>query len=364
MRWMASALLRACVSVATCEPSYCSLSFDQVPVRPASPLPRQAMAPKFAGTRRTSAGGSAGSSSAPTPRVAKIPKLEISMTLTALPFGNRACYVSEHFAELGCTAWVLDLNAPATKIYDASPLFQEYLRTENVKNKDFPGTLEDLQSFGMVHICGTKPKYYRLLFVDNDADGFRDGYWLMRGFVEFLCCSPTHSKKLGTLAFRVINCTKHPTVNFDVKMNSTLTLTTTVSSPSQLSMHPCELRHPDRRGYAHLSFLAAPPDVAAEVRPTLSEEDDGVVWIPQFTGCWWGVRTVLQESGFQDITEEGTLYAKKIFQASAVTAGSGQRWLENFLAAMEETPMLVTCPPDMTDFQAALDLPHIQLQRA
>ena len=185
------------------------------------------MAPKFAGARRSSGAGSASSSArAPTPRVAKVAKLEISMTLTALPFGNNASYVAESLADSACSVWVLDVNAAATKVYDASPLFVEYLKLENQKNQDFPGTLDDLVNFGMVHISGAKPKYYRLLFVDNDAAGFRDGYWLMRGFVEFLTCAPTHKKNLATLALHVVNCTKHPMVNFDVKMNESLTLTT------------------------------------------------------------------------------------------------------------------------------------------
>ena len=126
---------------------------------------------------------------------------------------------------------------------------------------------------------------------------------------------------------------------------------------------PCELRHPDRRGYAHLSFHAAPEDVVEEVRPRLADEDDGPLYIPQFTGCWWGLRDVLRKAGFEDVTEEGLTFARKTFQAAAVTENGGQPWLQAFIQALAETPLLVTFEPSMKLFKNLLDLPYVLQQQ-
>eukprot|EP00439_Symbiodinium_sp_Y106_P021413 s8297_g2.t1 len=318
------------------------------------------MAPKFGASRRDSASSS---SRAPTPRVAKIAKVDVSMTLSALPFGLNGSYVSEGMSNTACHVWILDLNAPATKVYDGSVQWAEHLKCEHRKTNSHPVSSEDLANFGMAHICGTKPNYLRFLFSDNGADGWRDAFWLFRGFVEFLCVAPSHAKKLQNLTLRVPNCTSLPMVNFDVKMNTALTLTTILSTSEYLTHHPCELRHPDRRGYAHLSFHAAPEDVVEEVRPRLADEDDGPLYIPQFTGCWWGLRDVLREAGFEDVTEEGLTFARKTFQAAAVTEKGGQAWLQAFIQALAETPLLVTFEPSMKLFKNLLDLPYVLQQQ-
>ena len=174
---------------------------------------------------------------------------------------------------------------------------------------------------------------------------------------------PPHAKKLQNLTLRVTNCTSLPMVNFDVKMNTALMLTTILSTSEYLAHHPCELRHPDRRGYAHLSFHAAPEDVVEEVRPRLADEDDGPLYISQFTGCWWGLRDVLREAGFEDVTEEGLTFARKTFQAAAVTEKGGQAWLQAFIQALAETPLLVTFEPSMKLFKNLLDLPYVLQQQ-
>ena len=234
------------------------------------------------------------------------------MTLSNLPFGLNGSYVSESMSNTACHVWILDLNGPATKVYGGSVQWAEHLKCEHRKTNSHPVSSEDLANFGMAHICGTKPNYLRFLFSDNGADGWRDAFWQFRGFVEFLCAAPSHAKKLQNLTLRVTNCTSLPMVNFDVKMNTALMLTTILSTSEYLAHHPCELRHPDRRGYAHLSFYAAPEDVVEEVRPRLADEDDGPLYIPQFTGCWRGLRDVLREAGFEDVTEEGLTFARKL----------------------------------------------------
>ena len=130
------------------------------------------MAPKFGASRRDSASSS---SRAPTPRVEKIAKVDVSMTLSALPFGLNGSYVSEGMSNTACHVWILDLNAPATKVYDGSVQWAEYLKCEHRKTNSHPVSSEDLANFGMAHICGTKPNYLRFLFSDKTGGAMPSG---------------------------------------------------------------------------------------------------------------------------------------------------------------------------------------------
>ena len=93
-------------------------------------LPARAcsMAPKFRASRHASASSS---SRAPTPRVEKIAQVDVSMTLSNLPFGLNGSYVSESMSDTACHVWILDLNAAATKVYDGSVQWAEYLKCEH-----------------------------------------------------------------------------------------------------------------------------------------------------------------------------------------------------------------------------------------
>ena len=136
-------------------------------------------------------------------------------------------------------------------------------------------------------------------------------------------------------------------VNFDVKLNTALTLTTILST----SEIPANFAIQIGVAMPIFSFHAAPEDVVEEVRPRLADEDDGPLYIPQFTGCWWGLRDVLRKAGFEDVTEEGLTFARKTFQAAAVTENGGQPWLQAFIQALAEIPLLVTFEPSMKFFK-------------
>ena len=311
------------------------------------------MAPKFGGKRRTS---NTGSASIPTPKVAKLQKAEMSMTLTALPYGSVAHYVHDSFSDTPLTVFVLDINASATRVYDATPLFASYLRTEAASTSEFPATLQDLANFGLLWACQPKPQYFRLLYADNGADGFANAFALLRGFVNFLAAQPAHKTKLSSMTLNFCNGTQYSTEGFAA--DSTVPIR--ICDPQHIDLHPCALKHPDRRGHATLLFHEASSDITTTLEGELLADckADVPILVPQFTGYWWGLRTVLRDNGFEELEEQE---GKKIFQASPVSTKNGGDWLATFLTSIGGAPLNVYLKPGLAPaFEALLDRPSIQ----
>lgn len=311
------------------------------------------MAPKFAGKRRSSG---AGSPAIPAPKMSKLQKTEVSMTVTALPYGSVGRYVHDTFSDTPLTLFVLDVNAAVTRVYDATPLFQGYLRAEAATSTEFPATLQDLANFGLLWSCQPKPQYFRLLYTDNGVEGFSNAWALLRGFLNYLATHPAHKSKLASLTVDVYNATEHSTEGFGT--DSAVPIR--ICDPQSIDLHPCSLKHPDRRGHATLYLRQASEDITSGLEGALLAEykADVPILVPQFMGYWWGLKTVLRDNGFEEDAGEDQ---KKIFQAPPVSTKSGAAWLESFINSLANTPLVVFLKPKLAPaFEALLDKPSIQ----
>lgn len=310
--------------------------------------------------RRESLGS--GSGGAPSPRIVKCQKKEMVMTLTAVPFSKNGQFQSDAFGPTAVTAWVLEPNSSITKLYDMNPLFTAFLASQHRSNTAMPRDIDDLSNFGMLWTSTGKPSWFRILYVDDGEAGFKNGFLLMRDFVQTVATTPAHSKRLSGLKIKIHNQTEHSTDGFGSAAEDGH-ITFEVHGDNAPCIHPTDLKHPDRRGFPTLRLQPAPADfdVSAELtHEALSDAKSGkAVMIPQYEGTWFHVRTILREAGFEDTNP--TSNSNKMWQAPAITESSGQEWLKSFLDDLQETPLVACIPKDVPKLEALLTKPWTNL---
>ena len=316
--------------------------------------------------RRESLGASSGG--VPSPRVVKSQKKDMAMTLTAVPFGKNGQFQSDVFGPTVVTAWVLETNSTTTKLYDLNPLFTSFLASQHRENKDLPKDIEDLSNYGMLWASTGKPHWYRILFTDDNEAGFQNGFLILRNFLQVVATSAAHGKRLAGLKLKVHNQTTFSTEGFatmdqDKEKCAGDGITIQIVTDAAPCIHPTELKHPDRRGFPTLLLQPAPPDfdMSAELNgEAFAEAKAGkVVMIPQYQGAWFHLRTILRESGFEDM--DPTSNAGKTWQAPAITETSGVEWLQGFLDQLEELPLLACVPKNVPKLEALLTKPWTNL---
>ena len=207
-----------------------------------------AMAPKFAGKRRSEA--QASSPKVPRPRLTVAGKAEMVMELWLMPYGKDATFVSGDLSATPLHVIVCDLKASTTRVYDFATSFPEYLRV--TATEDRPANVEDLKAFGVKLVNCPGPSYAKLFFVDGGAGGLLDGFALLYEFFGFLMNSRAHAKRLSTLKLVVKNATQVDDNLFQKDLAADAALKVAFQGAGGISLHPANLRAPDARGPSKL----------------------------------------------------------------------------------------------------------------
>ena len=237
-----------------------------------------------------------------------------------------------------------------------------------------PKNVDDLVAFGMRLVFAPAPAYHRLLYCDGGRDGVVQAYALLVEFLQYLCDTSHHSKRLTTLQVRVHNATTYADDFLrDFEKNSKLTL---VRSGEDLTPpHPASLRGPDSRGVATL-VLQYFPDTEDDPQPTLpldwfaaecstrSSQPNAQALrgtlVPQYTGSWFEARRILESHGFEPIDASG----QKWFEAAQLSPDDNPTtWVEPVLKDLQQLPLLVCVPDGFIAWKDVLNKPRILVEQ-
>ena len=144
-----------------------------------------------------------------------------------------------------------------------------------------------------------------MLYADGGADGVANAYWLLRGYLDFLCTTSSHAKRLGALVIAVINATAFPLDDIEAASNPSSPVTVLLQSPSEVGFHVCSLRGPDRRCPAKLilqHFVAEAGDETRQLGGAMLTLPSQASWFPISAATGGLVETSISGSFYRALT--------------------------------------------------------------
>lgn len=327
------------------------------------------------GLRRRQSGGAASSQSAassdgaPAPKVFKVEN-KTSVDICVAPFGKDASFSGDVFKDISepCSVLLIQCNATHTNLYGFAKIMDAFLEKHSASTapeKELPASVKEFPEFSMKLVPGRAPHHWVALYCAGDGSSVVEALGMVLQAVKHALSEPKFATVADKLVVNISNMT-----DLDLDETDTTTLTLKWSSTPSMPFHVLDglVPHPDGRiPTLKLALLAAGTSASSTLLGGFlkgkEKSKEPCVIVPQYTGFWWGSRTVLSTFHFRK-EERQAGSTQDWHQAPAVGFDDeGKETVGAMLTAWKDMPMLIRTTADVADsWKDILDKPHLKVE--